>query len=211
MLLWHWHLFRVKNIDLRARQGRKCQILTLKFLYLGPKVFFCLFLSTAHITTTTSGATTFPYFPKLKYDASCVDLGPKLRVVALLSRHSPKMAKILVEPWKWLVPSGGWSKGKVVAPDVMVVIWYSDWIFLGPGKNWRKTAIFPLNKMVKWIKDTEFAMSSFASHIIPFFISACIVVVNGGHIALARGLPEATQSAAGFHSSNNGGYHQAVK
>ena len=88
----------VKNIDLRARQGRKCQILTLEFLYLGPKVFFCLFLSTAHITTTTSGATTFPYFPKLKYDASCVDLGPKLRVVALLYRYSPKMAKILVEP-----------------------------------------------------------------------------------------------------------------
>ena len=65
--------------------------------------------------------------------------------------------------------------------------------------------------MAKWIKDTEFAMSSLAHHITSFSISGCIVVVNGGHIALARGLPEATQSAAGFHSSNNGSYHQAVK
>ena len=111
MLLWHWHLFRVKNIDLRARQGRKCQILTLKFLYLGPKVFFCLFLSTAHITTTTSGATTFPYFPKLKYDVSCVDLGLKL-----LSRYSPKMAKILVEPWKRTRTFGGLVQRESCSP-----------------------------------------------------------------------------------------------
>ena len=39
-------------------------------------------------------------FGKLIYEASFVDLGSKLRVVALLSCHSPKMAKIQDEPQK---------------------------------------------------------------------------------------------------------------
>ena len=39
-------------------------------------------------------------FGKMKYDSSFVDFGPKVRVVALLSRHSPKMAKMRDEPRK---------------------------------------------------------------------------------------------------------------
>ena len=64
-------------------------------------------------------------FGKMKYDSSFVDFGPKVRVVALLSRHSPKMAKTRVEPQKMTCPleTGffwGGSKWKIVVLGVVV-------------------------------------------------------------------------------------------
>ena len=58
-------------------------------------------------------------FGKMSYDSSFVDFGTKVRVLALLSRHSPKMAKIRDKPQKMTctLETGffwGGSKWKVV-------------------------------------------------------------------------------------------------
>ena len=57
-------------------------------------------VSPSILAGTQKSSITINVFGKLKYDSTFVDLGPKLRVVALLSRHSPKMAKIQDEPQK---------------------------------------------------------------------------------------------------------------
>ena len=53
------------------------------------------------LARTQNPSVTIKIFRKLKYDLSFVDLGPKLTVLALLSRHSQKMAIIQEEPWKF--------------------------------------------------------------------------------------------------------------
>ena len=78
------------------------------------------------LARTQNPSITINMFRKLKHDVSFVDLGQKLRVVALLSRHSPKMAKIQEEPWKTtrtseMKKNRSRSNGKIVALGVLVI------------------------------------------------------------------------------------------
>ena len=57
------------------------------------------------LARTQNPSVTIKIFRKLKYDVSFVDLGPKLTLVAFLSRHSQKMAIIQEGPWKTTRPS----------------------------------------------------------------------------------------------------------
>ena len=81
------------------------------------------------LARTQNPSVTIKIFRKLKYYLSFVDLGPKLTVLALLSRYSQKMAIIQEEPWKfgklpvprkWKKKRSG-SNGKIVALDVLVI------------------------------------------------------------------------------------------